>query len=105
MVAGRLDEVLVAMVLHPCVTHHKSLMGGGEAPHRSQKKQEAEAGPADWRRRASGVTVLLAQAMRLTGKNGRLLPMATVTSPIPFDPDKKDLARTNHWYLCFTFLR
>lgn len=44
MVAGRLDEVLVAMVLHPCVTHHKSLMGGGEAPRRSQRKQEAEAG-------------------------------------------------------------
>jgi hypothetical protein len=39
-----LNEVLVAMVLHPSVTHHKSLMGGGEAPHRSQRKQEAEAG-------------------------------------------------------------
>jgi hypothetical protein len=28
------------------------------------------------------VTVLLAQAMRLTGKNGRLLPMATQKNPI-----------------------
>lgn len=82
--AGRLNEVLVVMVLHPCVTHHKSLMGGGEAPtgHRGNRRQRPES--ADWRRRASGVTVLLAQAMRLTGKNGWLLPLATQKNPINY---------------------
>ena len=44
VVAGRLDGLFVALVFPPYVNVGDSLTGGGEAPHNSQRKQEAEAG-------------------------------------------------------------
>ncbi len=48
VVAGRLDEVLVAILFTSFVsTVGGSLTEGGEAPHRAQRKQEAEAGTGE----------------------------------------------------------
>lgn len=43
MIACRLAELLVAILFPPCGTVGDFLTEGGPAPHRSQRKQEAEA--------------------------------------------------------------